>query len=205
VGITESLAVYAINLINELGYGGLAFGLIIDSAGIPIPSEVLVPAAAILAKEGRFNLPLMMTVATLAQTLGAVIAYYIGLRGGLPFIRKYGKYVLISNRELNLTHRWFERYGEGLTFVGRCMPIVRGYIGFVGGIAEMPFKRFLAASFLGSLTWTIILTVLGYMVADNVHKIEEMVRPFSIIIALGLAFGLVYFIIHRIRSNKGHK
>lgn len=197
-----SLTQIAIDMIDSAGYGGLALGLIVDSAGVPIPSEVLIPAGAILAKQGEFSLPVVIVVCTLAQTLGAAIAYFIGRYGAEPVIEKYGKYFLISKKDLRYTHRQFEKHGQLIAFTGRCIPIVRGYIGFVAGIGEMSFRRFMVASFLGSLAWTLILVAAGYMIADNVEVIEETLRPFSILIALGIVIAVAVFIRHRLKEYR---
>lgn len=197
-----SLTQTAVNLITSAGYAGLALGLIIDSAGIPVPSEVLIPLAAVSAKQGSFNIILVVIVSTLAQTLGALIAYEIGRRGGLPLLHKYGKYVLISSHDLEITHKQFQKRGQLLAFWGRCIPVVRGYIGFVAGIADMPLRTFITASFFGSLMWTIILAITGYLVADDVAIIDRAVRPFSMIIIAAVLIAVAWFIIHRIRSNK---
>lgn len=206
MSVTEALTQSAISLIDTLGYAGLAVGLIVDSAGVLIPSEILIAFAAILAKQGKMDLTVVIVLSTLAQTIGAMLAYYIGKKGGIPLIHKYGKYFLISNRELAITHRLFERHGEILTFAGRCIPVVRGYIGFVGGIAEMPLKRFILASFAGAFAWTLFLVWLGYLLADNLHKIEETLRPFSILVAALLLVAIIGFVWHRISDNrKTHK
>src|SRR5215216_1192179 len=176
--MSAGLSQIATNMIATLGYGGLAFGLVVDSAGVPIPSEVLLPLAGALAKQGQFDLLTVIIVGTLAQTIGAILAYVIGMGPGIALIKRYGKYVLFSEHELEKTHKLFEKYGAWLTLVGRCLPGVRTYIGFPAGIAKMNFGLFLLASFIGSLVWTIFLSVLGFQLADHLHVIDSILSKF---------------------------
>ena len=199
--MTTSLTQSAIDLLHNLGYTGLAIGLILDSAGIPIPSEVLISGGAILAQQGRFNLFVVIVIGTLAQTFGAIVAYYIGDKGGLALIHRYGKYVLISQKDLHKTHRAFEKYGMVLALVGRCLPVIRGYIGFVAGIAEMPLRPFIVASLIGSFIWTLLLSWLGYSIAGNVASIDAVMRPFTNIVLVLLVVVVGIFVFRRVTER----
>lgn len=195
-----SLTQTAISMINGAGYGGLTLGLIIDSAGIPVPSEILLPLAAVAAQQGRFNLGAVIVIGAVAQTVGGIIAYEIGRRGGVPLIHRYGKYVLISNRDLDYTHRQFERHGQWLAFFGRCLPLIRGYVGFVAGIAVMPFRRFVIATFLGSLVWTLVWVAIGTVVAGNVDAIDSATKPLTYAMAALIIIAVGFFVRHRIKE-----
>lgn len=197
-----SLTQSAVDLISSAGYLGLALGLIVDSAGIPIPSEVLVPLATVSAKQGNLNLVAVILVSIVAQVIGGIIAYEIGRRGGVPFIKRYGKYVLLSQRDLDITRAQFERRGQLLAFMGRCIPVVRGYIGFVAGIAEMPFKRFLMATIAGSTLWTLILATAGWLLAEDITVIDRVLKPFSELIIIAIVVAVICFIVVRIRQNR---
>ncbi len=197
-----SLTQSAVNLIDSAGYTGLAIGLIIDSAGVPIPSEVLIPLSAVSAKQGNFNIVAVIIISIAAQTLGALIAYQIGRRGGVPFIHRYGKYLLLSQHDLDATHRQFDRHGQLLALGGRCIPVVRGYIGFVAGIAEMPLRRFFVASLIGSTAWTLILTTAGWILADDITVIDRILRPFSLVIIVAIVTAAFWFVIARLKSNR---
>ena len=120
--MAAGLSEIATNMIATLGYGGLAVGLFVDSFGIPIPSEVLLPLAGAAAKQGQMNLMIVIIVGTLAQTAGAMLAYAIGMGPGLEFVKRYGKYVLFSEHELAKTHTLFEKYGSWLTFAFSISP-----------------------------------------------------------------------------------
>lgn len=200
--MAAGLSEIATNLIVSLGYGGLAFGLFVDSFGVPIPSEVLLPLAGAAAKQGQMNLAIVIIVGTVAQTLGAMLAYAIGMGPGLGFVKRYGKYVLFSEHELEKTHTLFEKYGSWLTLVGRCLPGVRTYIGIPAGMARMKFGRFVAASFIGSLIWTIFLSVLGYQLADHLHQIDSFLSKFGYVLAGAGIIAFIWFVRHRSKKKK---
>lgn len=199
----EWLTQAAFDLIATLGYAGLAVGLIVDSAGVPIPSEILIPFAGVLARQGRMDIMAVVAIGALAQTAGAVLAYYLGASGGLALAHKYGKYVFFSERELAITHRWFERHGAWLTLFGRCIPVIRTYIGFPAGVAKMPFGRFLIASFAGSTIWTIFLAYLGYQAGDRIHEIEAVFKRFNIAIIGLLAIAAIWYVKRHLKKGSG--
>lgn len=203
--MAAGLSEIATNLIATLGYGGLAFGLFVDSFGIPIPSEVLLPLAGAAAKQGQMNLVAVIVVGTVAQTLGAMLAYAIGMGPGLGFVKRYGKYVLFSEHELEKTHALFEKYGSWLTLVGRCLPGIRTYIGIPAGMARMKFGRFAAASFIGSLIWTIFLSILGYQLADHLHQIDSFLSKFGYVLAAASIIAFIWFVHHRSKKKKAQQ
>ncbi len=198
----SSFSEVATNMIATAGYGGLALGLFVDSFGIPIPSEVLLPLAGAAAKQGQMNLLVVIMVGTLAQTAGAMLAYYIGMGPGLGFVKRYGKYVLFSDHELQKTHALFEKYGSWLTLFGRCLPGIRTYIGIPAGMARMKFGRFVAASLLGSLAWTILLTTLGYQLADHLAQIDSLLSKFGYILAILGIVAFIWFVHHQSQQRK---
>lgn len=199
-----SLTGLATGMISTLGYGGLALGLVVDSAGIPIPSEALLPISGALVNTGRFDYAMVIIIGTLAQTAGAILAYWLGATGGLALAERYGKYFFFSHRELAITQRWFDRYGQWLTLAGRCLPVIRTYIGFPAGLAKMHFGKFLAASFFGSLIWTVFLTQLGVMLGtpERLHAMDEIFRRFSIAIAILLLAGVFWYVKRHLRERK---
>lgn len=202
-----SLTSIATSLISALGYGGLGVGLVVDSAGVPIPSEVLIPLAASLVHTGRFSMVAIIAVGTIAQTLGAVLAYGLGATGGLALAERYGKYVLFSHRELAFTQRAFDRWGLGLTLVGRCVPVIRTYIGFPAGVAKMRLSVFVAASAIGSLLWTSLLAFLGYRLAtpERLQQLDELFRRFSLVVAALIVVGVIWFVKRHIGTDNAAK
>jgi membrane protein DedA with SNARE-associated domain len=191
----------AIHIVNQLGYGGMALGLFLNAMGVPLPSEMILPLAGILARQGVFNLALVAVLALAAQLLGQFVSYNIGRRGGLPILHKYGRYVLLNPRELDLAHRFFQRWGQPVVAVGFCLPFLRGYIGYVAGIAQMPTYRFLISALIGTSIWTAVFIWIGYSLATNLSAIEAAVRPvtYGVLVAIGLA--VVYYI-YRHQSRK---
>jgi len=178
--MASGLGQVATNLISQLGYGGLSLGLVLDSFGIPIPSEVLVPVATALATMGRFNTWAVFVIATLAQLVGGVVAYTVGRYGGEPLLERYGKYVFITKHDLARSHRLFERYGRWLVMVGRCVPGIRGLIGYPAGVAEMRLSVFVIFTTIGSAAWTVILMLLGFWLGRNLDRIDQIAGQFSV-------------------------
>jgi membrane protein DedA with SNARE-associated domain len=191
-----SLTQIATDLISSLGYVGLAVGLIVDSAGVPIPSEVLIPLAGVLARQGRFTFVAVFIIGTLAQTLGAILAYWAGATEGLVLAEKYGKYVLFSKKELNKTHQAFEKYGAWLAFFGRCVPVIRTYIGFPAGVARMNFPVFVIASLAGSAAWTLLLGWAGYALgsAERLHQFDAVLHKFSLLIVGLIIIAAIWYV-----------
>ncbi len=197
-----SLGQYALDLISKFGYLGLAFGLVVDSAGVPIPSEVLLPISGVLVRQGHFNFVVVLLVATLAQTAGAILAYLIGAKGGVQLVKRYGKYVLFNERELATTQKAFQKYGSWLTLVGRCLPVIRTYIGYPAGIAEMPLGAFVVYSLVGSLGWSAILTGVGYALGGHLDTFDSILHRFSLIIVGLLVLLVVWYVVRHLKKPK---
>ncbi|HSX48367.1 MAG TPA: DedA family protein [Candidatus Nanoarchaeia archaeon] len=203
MSLSQQFTDTAFKLIETAGYGGLSVGLIVDSAGVPVPSEVLLPLAGALVRQGRFNMAAVIAVGTIAQSVGAFLAYWIGRKGGLPLIHRYGKYVFFSEHELAITQKWFARYGSRLTLVGRCLPVIRTYIGYPAGVAKMPVGGFITATLVGSLGWTTILTLLGYELAGQLDAIHHTLDRFSLVVVALLVVGAIWYVSrHRKQASK---
>lgn len=178
-----NLSEIATRLISDLGYWGLGAGLVIDGLGVPIPSEVLVPIAVVAATSGRFEVWAVVVVAIAAQLVGAVISYAVGRRWGLGFVAKVGSYLLISERHIQLTERVFARHGGWMTAAGRCLPVVRGFIGYPAGAAAMKPWRYLAWTVAGTAVWTTFLVVMGEVLAAHLQAIDNGFSSASTFIA----------------------
>lgn len=197
-----NLTKLAFDLISTLGYGGLAVGLFIDSFGIPIPSEVLVPLAAALVAQDKFTLIGVFVVSVVAQTLGGLAGYVIGRYAGEPFLLKYGRYLLISHRDLAKTHLAFQKYGRLLTLVGRCLPVIRGLIAYPAGIAEMPLGTFTAYTAIGSAVWTVILMYLGSLLGGHLDLIETYGKQISYLIIVILIVAVSWHVRRVIKDRR---
>jgi membrane protein DedA with SNARE-associated domain len=180
-----SLTGVATDLVSNLGYGGLSMGLVVDSFGVPIPSEVLIPLAVVASRSGRFDLWLVVVIATLAQLAGGFISYAIGRRGGQATVQRFGRYVLVSQHDVERAQRAFSRSGPWIVGLGRCLPVVRGFIGYPAGIARMPVASFVLWTLAGGAAWTGILVGLGEVWRSNVSVINHAVDRISFVV-LGL-------------------
>ena len=176
-----SLTTIATDLISHLGYSGLTLGLFIDSFGIPVPSEILIPLATVLVDKGRFSTIGVFAIGTLAQVAGALTGYLIGRYGGEPILERYGKYVLITKNDLERTHRAFEKYGIWLTLLGRWVPGIRGLIAYPAGVAEMRLDTFLLFTTLGAAIWTTFLMYMGELIGDNMAVMDQIAGKFSLV------------------------
>ena len=172
----------------------------IESACIPLPSELIMPLAGwILIKDQ--SLPAIYTLVAgaygaLGCVIGSVIAYAVGMWGGRPFLEKYGKYVLISRHDLDLTDRWFNRYGSWSIFISRLLPVVRTFISLPAGISRMHFGKFLVYTFIGSFIWCAGLAYGGYQLGEHWEQIRVIMRPFDPLIA-AIIIALIAFYVYR--------
>jgi membrane protein DedA with SNARE-associated domain len=172
--IIEILSGLIIATISALGYGGIVLLMAIESACIPLPSEVIMPFSGYLVYTGRFNLWAVALAGALGCVLGSLVAYWVGSKGGRPLIERYGKYVLISRRDLDLADRWFARRGEMIVFASRLLPVVRTFIAFPAGVARMNLTRFVAYTFLGSLPWCLGLAYVGRILGEQWDKNDAL-------------------------------
>jgi membrane protein DedA with SNARE-associated domain len=182
----------ASELMSTLGYTGMAVGLVLDSFGIPIPSEVLLALGGGLAATGRFNVWLVFIIGVLAQLTGGLIGYAIGKYGGLPLLNRYGKYIVISQKDLAKAHAAFEKYGPVMTMAGRCVPLVRGLIAYPAGIAGMRLDKFILYTAIGSAVWSAIFVWIGYTVGDNLTEVEGLFGTLSGLIIFLLVAAVVW-------------
>jgi len=143
--------------IGALGYFGVGGLMAIESAAIPLPSEIIMPFAGSLIPAGRFSLLGIALAGAIGSTIGSWATYWIGRYGGRPLVERYGKYILISAHDLNLADKFFARYGAWSTFIGRVLPIFRTYISIPAGITKVPFGLFTLTSITGSFLWSLLL------------------------------------------------
>ena len=181
--ILSWLSLAIINIISTTGYLGI-FGLMaLESACIPIPSEVIMPFSGFLVWEGRFELAPVILWGALGNLAGSVLAYWVGAWGGRRLVEKYGKYLLISSHDLNLADNWFAKYGQVTVFASRLLPVARTFISFPAGIARMPFKKFCAYTLLGSLPWSFVLAYAGLIAGENWDFLKIYFHKFDLAIA----------------------
>lgn len=176
----------------------------IESACVPFPSEVIMPLAGWLLVEDKGHgwdyLLLGAFFGAVGNTLGSLLAYWAGAWGGRPLLEKYGKYILITRKDVDWAHRWFEKYGEITVFGSRMLPVVRTFISLPAGISRMNLTRFTLLTFLGSLPWSFLLIFGGYKLGENWEDITTYLRPISIPLAIVIGLAIVWFFWHRIRE-----
>jgi membrane protein DedA with SNARE-associated domain len=185
--IIEFLSAFVVGTISAMGYGGVVLLMAIESACIPLPSEIIMPFSGYLVYTGRFNLWLVGVAGAVGCVLGSLVAYWAGMYGGRPFIEKYGRYVFISHHDLDLADRWFARYGELIVFSSRLLPVIRTFIAFPAGVSRMNLTRFSIYTFLGSLPWCIGLAYVGQKLGEQWDKnatLKTWFHRFDFVIAI---------------------
>lgn len=198
------LANFVVNTIHVLGYPGVFFLMLVESCGIPMPSEVIMPFSGFLVADGVMNFWAVVLLGTVGNLVGSLLAYWIGWKGGRPLIEKYGKYILISKHDLDLADHWFTKYGDLTTFIGRILPVVRTYISFPAGISKMNITRFSIYTFLGALPWCIALTYSGVKMGENWEMIRAKLHNFDMAIFIILILLIALYIYRHIRNTKNH-
>lgn len=181
-------------VIDATGYTGIVILMAIESACIPLPSELIMPFAGYLVTEGRFNLYWAATAGAFGCNVGSVIAYEIGFYGGRPLAEKYGRYILLKKHDLDMADKLFNKYGEATIFIARLLPIIRTFIALPAGIARMPRVKFHIYTFLGSWPWCFGLAYLGMRMGEHWMDLKPYFMRFKIPIALVLLVGTVWFI-----------
>ena len=181
----------------------------IESAFIPIPSEIIMPLAGwMLIKNASlpiaFNL-LAGVFGALGCTIGSVIAYAVGAKGARPFLNKYGKYVLITPHDLDRADHWFQKNGDWAIFVGRLMPLIRTFISLPAGIAKMRIGKFLIYTVVGSFIWCTALSFAGYLLGANWEKIRTVMRPFDPAIIAVVVILIGYYICRHIKNSRTNR
>ncbi len=190
------LSNFVIWVIGDLGYGGIVVAMAIESACIPLPSEVIMPFSGYLVSQGRFTLWGVSLAGALGCAIGSALAYAVGAYGGRAFILKYGRYALITPHEVDRADRWFQRYGMAATFLSRLLPVIRTFISLPAGIARVPFGRFLVYAFLGSLPWSWVLAYVGMLLGEHWEQVGGVLHSLDVVIVAGLLLGAAWFLWH---------
>jgi membrane protein DedA with SNARE-associated domain len=181
------------SVIAATGYGGVALLMAIESACIPLPSELIMPFAGYLVHEGTLNLLWVATAGAIGCNFGSLVAYEIGCYGGRPLVEKYGRWILLSRRELAWADRFFLRWGYLAVFIARLLPVVRTFIALPAGIARMPRGRFHVYTFLGSWIWCLALAWLGLKLGENWRDLGKYFHQFDAVIGVVIIAGIVWF------------
>ncbi|HEY1807849.1 MAG TPA: DedA family protein [Acidobacteriaceae bacterium] len=206
--IVASVAHFIQSFISAAGYGGVLLLMAIESACIPLPSEIIMPFAGYLVHTGRLSLIGVATAGALGCNLGSLVAYWIGAYGGRPFITRYGRFVLLNPHDLARAEHFFGKYGGITVFLGRLLPIVRTFIALPAGIARMPQWRFHLYTFLGSWPWCFVLAWVGMKLGqawDTDPRFKAAFHRFHLGVEILVVAAILWFLWthwrHRIRET----
>jgi len=199
--LLAALAAWIIGVISSMGYGGIVLLMGIESACIPLPSEIIMPFAGFLVSKGTMTLWGVALAGALGCVLGSIPAYYLGMFGGRPLVEKYGKYVLISHKDLDMADRWFEKHGEIIIFIARLLPAVRTFIAFPAGVARMNMPKFIAYTFVGSLIWCWILGYAGMKMGENWESLKVYFHEFHYVIAAAGIVFVIWYVRRHFKNN----
>lgn len=194
--IITALAGFVIAVISKAGYLGVVVLMGIESACIPLPSEIIMPFAGYLVFTGRFTLLWAATAGAIGCNLGSVVAYEIGFYGGRPLIEKYGSYILMGRHDLDRADRFFQRFGSAAVFIGRLLPVIRTFIALPAGIARMPRLRFHIYTFVGSWPWCLGLAWIGMKLGERWHsdpRLSHWLHRLDAVVLVLLVLGVIWF------------
>jgi membrane protein DedA with SNARE-associated domain len=194
--MTEHIVNFATSLISSLGYGGIAFLMALESMVAPVPSEAVMPFAGFLIYEGKFGWVEVTLFSTLGSIIGSTLSYLMGFYGGKPLVKKFGKYLLLDNHHLEMTEKFFSKYGDRTIFISRFIPVVRHLISIPAGIGKMNYLRFSIYTILGAGMWNTFLAYLGFLLKSKwwiVKKYSEIIDIFVVLFIL-ITLGIL---IHR--------
>lgn len=192
--IVAELSRFIIATISRLGYAGIVVTMAIESACIPLPSEIIMPFSGYLVLSGQFSLLGVTLAGTIGNVLGSLVAYYAGVYGGRPFVERYGPYVLLRHEDLDRADRWFARYGQWAVLIGRLLPVIRTFISLPAGISRMPVGRFIVYTFIGAFPFCWLLAYIGIVMGEHWGELREYFHQIDAVIGVALAALLAYFV-----------
>lgn len=204
-GIIERLALFTTAVISAMGYGGVVLLMGIESACIPLPSEIIMPFAGYLVYRGQFTLQGAALAGAIGCVVGSIPAYYVGRYGGRPAIERWGRYVLVSHREMEFADRLFARWGQWVVLAGRLLPVIRTFIAFPAGVARMDVAKFTVFTFVGSYPWCLGLAWVGMKLGERWNRDERLRAAFHRFdLAIGVALGafVAWFVWHKVREAR---
>ncbi len=192
--IAEYVSDFILYWISALGYPGILFFMALESAALPVPSEIVMPFSGYLVYLGRFDMLAVVLMGTLGNLAGSIAAYYVGLLGGRPFIKRYGKYFLIHEKKLALAEKFFREHGDKAVLVSRLLPVVRTFISIPAGIGKMDMRRFVIFTTIGSAPWSLLLAYLGFALGPNWKDMIGFFNQLDILIILAIVMVSAYYL-----------
>ena len=203
--IITILSGFIVATISALGYSGVVLLMAIESACIPLPSEIIMPFSGYLVSTGELNLWGVAVAGAVGCVLGSLVAYWVGMYGGRPFIEKYGRYILLSRHDLDIADRWFAKYGEVIVFVSRLLPAIRTFIAFPAGVARMNLSRFVIYTFAGSLPWCLALAYVGQKLGeqwDQDPRLKMWFHRFDFLIGIAAVLFIGWWIWRHVKHSR---
>lgn len=192
--ILAVLFLFVSHLIAVTGYAGIVILMAIESACIPLPSELIMPFAGYLVFQGTMKLVWVATAGAIGCNLGSLVAYEIGYYGGRPLVERYGRWILMGRRELDMADRFFLRWGQMAVFIARLLPVIRTFIALPAGVARMPRGKFHIYTFLGSWPWCLMLAWFGLKLGENWRSLGQYFHKMDVVIGVALLAGFAWFI-----------
>jgi membrane protein DedA with SNARE-associated domain len=205
MGITETLVEYITALMAGGGYGVIVFLMALESMVAPVPSEAVMPFAGFLVEEGRFSFTGVIAWSTSGSIIGSLISYYMGSWGGGPFVRRFGRYLLLDESHLDTTERFFAKYGDKAIFVCRFIPVVRHLISIPAGIGKMNIVKFSVYTVIGAGLWNSFLAYVGYVLKENWTVVRSYSEIVDVIVIAGLLVGEIVFIRQHVKHARARR
>jgi len=196
MGLTEFLVDFITELISAVGYAGVALLMALESMIAPVPSEAVMPFAGFLIYEGKFTFAGVIFFSTVGSIIGSLISYYAGARGGRPFVHRFGKYLLLDQHHLEMTVKFFGKYGDKTIFISRFIPVVRHLISIPAGVGRMNLLKFTIYTIIGAGLWNAFLAYVGYHLKDNWSEVRKYSEVVDVAVMLTIAGGIIYIIYH---------
>jgi membrane protein DedA with SNARE-associated domain len=201
IEILGPIVQFITTIIFDLGYIGIFLLMVLESALIPIPSEIIMPFSGFVVTTGKLGFVGVVLAGSFGNLVGSIATYYLGLKVGRTFLTRYGKYILFKQQHLASTERLFKQYGDKLTFIGRLLPVVRTYISLPAGIGKTGFLKFVAYTLAGSLLWNLALTIAGMQLGYNWKQIEKYSSSLDIVAIIVIAVIILWLF----KSRRKHK
>lgn len=207
-GLLAWLVGVIVAVISASGLLGIVLLMAVESACIPLPSEIIMPFSGYLVSTGRFSLALVATAGALGCNLGSSVAYYAGYRGGRPLLERWGGYILMSHQDLERAERFFARFGSLAVFLARLLPVVRTFISLPAGIARMPQLRFQVYSFLGSWPWCFALAWIGYRLGqawESDPRLRAVMHRLDLLVVVAFLLAVMWYLRQHWRQRVGRR
>ena len=198
--IFAAVSAFIIAAIASFGYGGVIFMMAIESACIPLPSEIIMPFSGYLVHTGRFDLHMVAVAGAVGCLLGSYVAYYLGASGGRRLLLRYGRWVLIAPHEIELADWFFDRWGGPAVFFSRLLPVVRTFIAFPAGVSRMRIIPFSLYTLAGSYLWCLVLAYAGMKLGQHWEALAPYFHQFDAVIGLGIVGGIALVVYNRVRN-----